>query len=329
LRAACQGADLLVTHAAAYAGPIVAEALKLRWISIALQPAILFSKYDPSVAAPAPWMRHFYRLGRWPWALMLAAARYRTKSWAEPALQLRKRIGLNVGSNPVMEGPFSPFGTLALFSEHFAKPQPDWPPNSRATGFVFYDRRGEGFGTSSNNGLQKFLDDGSLPVLFTLGSSAVMQPGDFYQQSLAAALKVGVRAVLPIGTLDRANFPQVLPDSIYIADYAPYSEIMPRVALTVHQGGIGTTAQALRAGRPMLVAPWAHDQPDNAERLRKLGVSRTIARASYSGERAAREIERLLSNGHYRATAAQIGAKIASENGLSAACDALSAFLAN
>ena len=59
----CAGADLLVTHAAAYAGPIVAEKQNLRWISIALQPTIMFSTYDPPVMAPALWARYFYGLG--------------------------------------------------------------------------------------------------------------------------------------------------------------------------------------------------------------------------------------------------------------------------
>jgi rhamnosyltransferase subunit B len=56
---ACAGADLLVTHVAGYAGPIVAERRGLPWISIALQPAIFFSAYDPSVLAPAPWLGIF------------------------------------------------------------------------------------------------------------------------------------------------------------------------------------------------------------------------------------------------------------------------------
>ena len=63
-----------------------------------------------------------------------------------------------------------------------------------------------------------------------------------------------------------------------VFEYAPYSEILPRGALTVHHGGIGTTAQCLRSGRPMIVVPHIADQFDNAARAAALGVSRTIAR---------------------------------------------------
>ena len=100
-----------------------------------------------------------------------------------------------------------------------------------------------------------------------------------YEESIKAAQKLGQRAVLLIGKTDKV--PEVNDRSIYITDYAPYSELLPRAAATVHQGGIGTTAQALRAGQPMMIVPWAHDQPDNAERCRKLGVSRTVWRKLY------------------------------------------------
>ena len=61
-----------------------------------------------------------------------------------------------------------------------------------------------------------------------------------------------------------------------MAEYAPYSALFSRASLVVHQGGVGTTAQCLRAGRPMLIMPYSHDQPDNARRMRRMGVARVI-----------------------------------------------------
>jgi len=317
LNAACTGADLLVTHAAGYAGPIVAETRKLPWVSIALQPAIFFSTYDPSVLAPAPWLRHLHGLGRWPFVALRALAKRRVESWTGPVARLRKKLGLPVSTtNPVLEG-FSPFGTLALFSSRFASPQRDWPPRTRVCGFVFYDKRDS---QSANDAeLEKFLKSGPPPVLFTLGSSAVMRPGSFYEESMAAAHKLGVRAVLLTGNMERAGSSE----NIYVTDYASYSEIMPRVSASVHSGGMGTCAQALRSGRPMLVVPWSHDQPDNADRLRKLGVSRTIERAGYTAGRVQREFDCLLSESRYEKNAREIARGLAAEDGLRAACDSL------
>ena len=58
-----------------------------------------------------------------------------------------------------------------------------------------------------------------------------------------------------------------------VLDHAPHARLLPRAAVTVHQGGVGTLQQDLRAGRPMLVVPSAHDQPDNADRARRLGLA--------------------------------------------------------
>ncbi len=329
LLGACRGADLLLTHVAGYGGPIVAEALKIPWISLALQPMVFFSAHDPPVIPGAAWLRHFYRWGPSVFRALMAGGRSRLNSWAEPIVRLRTRLGLpGSKANPLLGGQFSPAGTLALFSRHFAGPQTDWPPNSRQTGFVFYDRQGRIPRASEEAGdfgseIERFLAAGPPPVLFTLGSSAVTHPGTFFRESMAAAEASGARAVLLTGPLERNVLPQPIPASIFVANYLPYSEIMPRVAAVVHQGGIGTTAQALRSGRPSLVVPWAHDQPDNAARLVKLGVARTMARDRYTARRVAGELSRLFKDNEYRRRAGEIGQKIASEDGLTAAVDAV------
>jgi rhamnosyltransferase subunit B len=333
LREACRRADLLLTHAAAYGGPIVGEYLQIPWLSVALQPAAFLSVFDPFVLPAAPWLRHLYSLGPSFFRLLKRIAQWKVKKWIGPIQKLRQELGLPLASrNPVLEG-ISPFGSLALFSKHFAKPQTDWPAHTTQTGFVFYDQLGEGIPGVHNDkrqsaeALHDFLTSGPPPVLFTLGSSAVMQAGNFFAESAAAVQKLNVRAIMLVGNFDREQLPSVTPPSIFVTNYLPYSEIMPKMAAIVHQGGIGTTAQSLRAGRPTLVVPWAHDQPDNAERLRKLGVGRTIPRQRYRAKRVARELNRLLRDKNYAERAQQFGMQIASEDGLACACDAIEAML--
>jgi UDP:flavonoid glycosyltransferase YjiC (YdhE family) len=212
---------------------------------------------------------------------------------------------------------------LALFSKWLADQQPDWPSQTVLTGFPFYDRDGD---AGMPPELLSFLDAGPPPLVFTLGSSAVADAGPFYENSAAAAARLGRRAVLLVGK-DPRNRPVSLPPDMVAVDYAPYSELFPRAAAIVHQGGIGTTAQALRAGRPMLVMPYAHDQPDNAERLRRLGLARTIARHRYSPARAAAELAHLLATPSYSERASQIGAQVRQEDGVRAACDGLEGLL--
>ncbi len=333
LAIACHGADLILTHMAGYAGPIAAEVSGVPWVSVALQPIVFFSVYDPPVFPQAVWLRHLRSLGTVPFRTLMRIVRLRLRGWAKPIQQLRVRVGLpRADANPLLDGQFSRLATLALFSRYFATPQQDWPPNVRLTGFVFYDKQGAMPGAtddadSTDEGLTRFLEQGAAPVLFTLGSSAVMQPGTFYRESIAAIEKIGVRAVLLVGMLDREELPQPVSESIYVANYLPYSQIMPKCAAIVHQGGIGTTAQALRSGRPMIVVPWSHDQPDNAERIRKLAVGRTIPRHRYTARRVARELTELLNDKNYEARARGIGSNIASEDGATAACDAIEEIL--
>jgi len=171
--------------------------------------------------------------------------------------------------------------------------------------------------------LELFLQGGPPPIVFTLGSAAVLDAGDFYEQSALAAEQLGERAVLLVGD-DPRNLPgHRVPESICIVEYAPYSRLFPRASLIVHQGGVGTTAQALRAGKPMLVMPYSHDQPDNARRVRRLGIAKVIQRHRYRADTAAGLIGEMLAEPKYRERAAVIGAQVCAENGLREAGDAL------
>ena len=210
---------------------------------------------------------------------------------------------------------------LALFSHVLGVEQKDWPENTLITGFCFYDA--DAGNAALPEKLEEFLDAGEAPVAFTLGSAAVLAAGNFYEQSARAAKKLGVRAVLLIGTDPRNRPQQELPDSICVAEYAPYSKLFGRVALVVHQGGVGTTAQCLRAGRPMLIMPYSHDQPDNARRMRRMGVARVIQRAQYKPWRVARRVRAMLATPEYDGRARSVAEEVARENGVKSACDAL------
>jgi len=95
----------------------------------------------------------------------------------------------------------------------------------------------------------------------------------------------------------------------------------------VHQGGAGTTAQVLRAGKPMIVVPYSHDQPDNAMRVGRLGVARTIPRGKYRAPRIAPELGLLFSAKSYRESAARAAAVVAAEDGVATACAGLEELL--
>jgi UDP:flavonoid glycosyltransferase YjiC (YdhE family) len=320
--AAAESADLLVSHPLTYATRIVAEQSGVPWASMMLAPLGFFSAYDPPILPGAP---PFWKPRLLPPALvrpLLALPPLVVRSWSRPIRRLRAELGLPPGPDPIFAGTHSPFLVLAAFSPLVAAPQPDWPPQTVVTGFPFHDDPV----TSLPPELERFLDDGLPPIVFTLGSSAVMDAGSFYADGAAAAARLGRRAVLLVGR-EPANRPRDLPDGVLAVDYAPFSRLFPRAAAIVHQGGIGTTGEAMRAGRPMLVVPHAHDQPDNADRVRRLGVARTIPRRRFTAARVEAELRRLLVDPSYAARAAQVAAAVRQENGAGTACAAIDALL--
>lgn len=317
LMAIAQSADFLVAHEIVYAAPLVAELLKLRWANCILSPASFFSAYDPLVNSSFPALATLHRFGPGMNGLAVQFAKTVTRPWGEPLHQLRKELKLPPIQNPIISDKFSPYRVLALFSSVLGKPQPDWPPNVMTTGFTFYDGARE---VQMKPELQAFLDAGEPPLVFTLGSAAVGAPGEFYRESVQAATKLGRRAVLLLGTNPP---PENLPASIFACDYAPYSQLFPHACAIAHQGGIGTTAQGLRSGRPTLVMPYSHDQPDNAARLKQLGVSRTIQRDHYRGDRVVKELQKLLENPNYKEEAIKVGHIVQAEDGVKVACDAI------
>ncbi len=149
----------------------------------------------------------------------------------------------------------------------------------------------------------------------------------FYHKSAAAAKLMGRRAIL-LARNAQALLPE-LPEGVVAFDYAPFSLLFPRAAAIVHHGGIGTTGQAMRSGRPSLVMPCAWDQPDNAERAARLGIARTIARSRYEPHRVAAELRLLLEDTGYSQRASEVAAKVRQEQGVKAACDAIESLFQN
>jgi rhamnosyltransferase subunit B len=320
LDAAARDVDVMVTHPITFAAPLVAHARRLPWASTVLAPMSFFSAHDPPVLAPAPALIHLRRFGSWYGKFLAHFGRARTRAWMKPVDDLRRDVGLPPGDHPLFEGQFSPYLTLAMFSRALAAPQPDWPPHVDVTGFVFYNGP-----EMLDASVDAFLADGPPPVVFTLGTSAVHAAGAFYDESVQAAARLGVRAVLLTGGVAQNRPAGAVSNGILVIDRAPHQLLFPRAAAIVHQGGAGTTGQALRAGRPTLVVPHAHDQPDNAFRVRQLGVARTLSPSRYRARRVARELRALLTQRDYGARASEVAAIVRAEGGADAAAEAIQA----
>ncbi|MEM8830909.1 MAG: glycosyltransferase [Cyanobacteria bacterium P01_G01_bin.19] len=312
-------ADFILAGEGVVAARLLAEKRGIPWALVVLQPLSFLSPHDPSVIPVFPFLSKLGGLGYIASRGILELSKVVAKSWAEPVHQLRRELQLPpLAGNPFIDDKYSPYLVLAMFSPLLAKPQPDWAANTVITGFTFYD--GTKAGLEIIPELKQFLDAGEPPIVFTLGSAAVMTPGNFYAESIKATKILKGRAVLLVG---KNTTPENLTKDIIAVKYAPYSQIFPHASAIVHQGGIGTTAQALKAGRPTLIMPYSHDQPDNAARVEHLGTSLTISRQQYLAERVAKKLDKLMKNSNYAAKAAKIRHLIQQEDGVGVACDAI------
>jgi UDP:flavonoid glycosyltransferase YjiC (YdhE family) len=318
LRAALEGADLAVSHPITPALPLIAESREIPWLSSVLAPYSLFSTTDPSLIPNFEWLQRVPRLGGWPHGAMLNLVRAAVRRWEGPLHAMRAELGLpRTKAAILIDGQFSPRGTLALFDPLLAARQPDWPARTLVCGAALHDADDPLSSTAAaDEELERFLAAGPPPVVFALGSSAVWLAGDYWKHAIDACNTLGVRGLLLTGM----PLQQQLPANVAAFDYLPYSRVFPRAAAVVHQVGIGTLSYALRSGRPQLLTPAGFDQSDNAARAARLGAGRVLRfRRAHNHLRLARELRSLLGNPAYARAALEIAAKSRDINGAAVA----------
>lgn len=314
---ASRDADIVAGLSFAVGARIAAEVLDKPFVSIALQPTTVFSVFDPPTLPAAPWLAPArgglqLAINR----LTLAIARQTTAPWTRGIDRIRAELGASPSPGDIFFDALRHADlALGLYSPLLSPRQPDAPATFEVVGYAAYDSDAGGPSVLPE-ALGAFLESGPEPLVFTLGSAAVNTPGDFYERGLAAARALGRRSILLVGPQGDCAIADG-PDALALP-YAPYSLLFPRAAAIVHQGGVGTTQQALRAGRPQLVVPHLGDQYDNAARVVRLGTGLTLSRTAFA-RRGEATLARLLEDAPARTAAARLGDLARQEDGAAAA----------
>jgi UDP:flavonoid glycosyltransferase YjiC (YdhE family) len=198
----------------------------------------------------------------------------------------------------------SPDLIVGMFPDWFGPPQPDWPRHAVLTGFPLYDG---GDRRPAAPHIDKWLDAGDPPIVFTAGSANV-GAAPFFGAAVEVSRQLGRRALLV--TARRASVPDDLSDDVRWESYVPFGTVLPRAAALVSHGGIGTVAHGVAAGIPQLTAPLSFDQFDNASRLEDLGCGLTLPHARFTASRAAAAFDRLLGSPGFAARARTLPARL-------------------
>jgi rhamnosyltransferase subunit B len=307
------GETMLLGATLSLGARVAHEKLGIPLVTTQLQPMAIYSRISPPKfpAMPAwapPWLVNImYRFGE----------RFVVDPIVRPPLnEYRKKLGLPPVTNSIFVDYLnSPQLVLGLFPEWYCPPPPDWPPQVRCTGFPLYDEKGI---TALDPQLDAFLNEGSPPVAFTPGSA--MRHGlSFFTAAAQACEAIGRRGLLL--TRYPENIPAKLPAGVRHFSYAPFSQVLPRCAALVHHGGIGTMAQGFAAGIPQLVMPMAHDQPDNAARIERLGAGLSLAPQKFKAPAVAAKLRALLETLSFSERAKELAKKIAADTPIKNACD--------
>jgi rhamnosyltransferase subunit B len=264
------------------------EKLQIPSASVHLQPGVIRTLGDQGMfgnlrlsASHPKWLKRA--------VFRLADTFILDRNLKRPLNKFRAKLGLAPIDRVMHRWLHSPQLVIAFFPPWFAAPQADWPGNMHLVGFPLWDADE----TARLDEALEFLDKGTPPIIFTPGSAGSTMHA-FFSESVQAAQRSGMRAMLVTNYPEQT--PRNLPPGIEVFGYLPFSKVLPRSALLVYHGGIGTLAQGIKAAVPHLVVPHAHDQFDNAWRLRRLGLGESIAIGSYRSSRAARAILRLTSD---------------------------------
>lgn len=313
------GPCVIVAHPLALPEAELCRAVRadVRVVLAYLAPSNIPSVYDPLVMGPwkvPRWIPDMVR--RWLWRRVSARL---VDPVALPHINLdRARYGLPPVSTLFAFMAQAPDLSVTLFPSWFAPPQPDWPAPLVCGEFPLYDPDPD---VPFPPELLAFLAAGEAPIVFTHGTGN-QQAAAYFQCALYTVRQLGRRAIFL--TAMREQVPADLPANVLWQPYLPFARLLPQAVALVHHGGIGSTAEALRAGIPQLIVSLAFDQFDNAARVAALGVGLELQQKQLTSERLRVKLQQLLSSSSIREQAGLISRRLATVPSLDHVLDAIS-----
>lgn len=308
------GQTLLIGNSLMFAHRLLRETDGIPCATVHLAPSVFRSNERPARLIP-DWIEPktpelFKNLAWW----MLDKGFY-DRHLTQPLNALRAELGLPPVKRIFRSWLHEADCVVGMFPEWFGNRVSDWPIDVELTGFPLYDH---GEVSPLPDSLATFIAAGPPPVAFSAGT-ATAKAYRFFESSVAACQLAGVRGILLSHVADQV--PANLPATIMHVPYAPFGALLPKLAAFVHHGGIGSTAQALRAGVPQLIRPTAYDQFDNAARAVRLGTGIEVLERRYRPEHVASVLHQLIGDTAWRARCAAIAGKLQNNQAIQRTCD--------
>ncbi len=259
----------------------------LRYIVVALQPSAIASFVRP----PWPLGRlTMGPLGRLAQVVLLPLVYYMGELTA-PHRRAGQKLRATLGVSPLER--HSPprihaDHVVLLCPDWFALPALDWPANVTASAFPLLD-----VSSRLDAELSDFLNSGRRVLVVTPGTGVTNVEG--------LAIKAGAIAAtldMDLLLLSRHFAVELSGSGVLVRPFAPLALVLPLATMIIHHGGIGTTAEAIRAGCSQLILAGKFDQPDNGIRVARLGLGGAILRDNPSRQLMIDAATRIASSRH-------------------------------
>lgn len=310
------GRTLVLASTFAFAARLLRETDSVPCAVLHLAPSVLRSCYLAPRFSPLGHMRALPRFAKaLLWRVM--DRKFMDPLYTVPFNRIRAQLGLAPIARMFHHWLHAADATFCMTPDWFAARQPDWPASVQMTGFPFADY---GKNQPMTPDLIQFLDAGPAPVVVSAGTANVVSH-EFYAAAIEACRVLGLRVVAV--TAEPKQLPAGLPDSVMHVNYAPFDTLLLRAAAFIHHGGIGSVAQALRAGVPQIIQPMAFDQFDNASRVTLLNAGGEILPRDFKVSRVTKLMRMMQADANIAASCRRHASALAQQDGVSKVCDSL------
>jgi len=282
-------------------------------IKFILSPNIIFSAYSPP--APMKWaipasiprfvVRFLLRRNRKTRFKVFCKAPH-TAAYRKARARLQCSLKFETESSSILQ--------IGFFPEWFGMPAQDWPKNLSMVGFPLQNRAD----TTSRNELEAVIERQGAPLIFTSGTG-VKDVVELFTEGRKICEQLQVPGIF-VGGTDGAELLQGSSLCTHM-DYIDFEYALSKSLAIIHHGGMGTTAQAIKAGIPQLIRPIKYDQPDNADRIYKLGLGTYVMPERFKAEVVAPMIANMLQKAKHSKALSFYSADVNNSRAVIDACD--------
>lgn len=310
--------DLIAGDVMALGTGMAAELLSIPWATISVVPLSLPSiDLPPTGFALPPGSGGLSRARN---AALRAVVRIGSTRLEHAHRDVRRTLGLPATRKPVGEAWYSPWLVMATGS-----PGIEFPRSDLGRQFHFVGRLATPTAVSSYPDWWGELETTTSPAVLVTQGTFNIDPSNLIEPSLAA---LADRDVLVTATTAGAALkPGAVPTNARIADFLPYSELLPRLDAVVSNGGWGGVLEFLAEGLPLVIAGADLDKPEIAARVAWSGAGLDLrtGKPSIAAIRAA--YDRVVADPGFRSRARRLAAELAALGGVDRAAELLQQLL--